>query len=162
MEAERLDICAANRRVNMKYYLIEPEVAGGIGEHSVIDRSSGKMIVRKLHYVFEDWGGDVVLTSCPCLIVTESAKRKLQSVGLTGLRFDEVEITTSELFDELYPNRLPPELAWLQTVGKPGHDGLGIAIENTRFPVNHYLPVFSPQSLRYRKARLAASSAFCE
>ncbi|MGA2404325.1 MAG: hypothetical protein ABSG91_21925 [Syntrophobacteraceae bacterium] len=100
----------------MKYYQIEPEVAGGIGEHSVIDRSSGKMIVRRLHYVFDDWGGDVLLESCPCFIVTESAKKKLQSIGATGIRFDKVEVTTSELFQELVPDLELPKFVWLQIV----------------------------------------------
>ncbi len=111
----------------MEYSLIEPEVAGGIGEHSVIDRSSGKMVVRKLHYEFDGWGDDVLLESCPCFIVTEGAKRKLQSIGATGIRFDEVEVTTSELFEELFPNRQLPKFVWLQIDGKPGQDDFGIA-----------------------------------
>ena len=110
----------------MKYYQIEPEVAGGIGEHSVIDRSSGKMIVSKLHYEFDGWLGDALLTSCPCFIVTESAKKKLQSIGFTGIRFDEVEVTTSEFFQDRYPNRQLPKFVWLQVVGKPGEDDFGI------------------------------------
>ncbi len=110
----------------MKYYQIEPEVAGGIGEHSVIDRSTGKMIVHKLHYVFDDWGGDVLLESCPCFIVTESAKKKLQSIYATGIRFDKVEVTTSELFQQLVPDLELPKFFWLQIDGKPGQDDFGI------------------------------------
>ncbi len=52
----------------MKYYQLEPEVAGGFGEQSVIDRSSGKMVVRKLHYEFDGWLGDVLLESYLCFI----------------------------------------------------------------------------------------------
>jgi hypothetical protein len=110
----------------MKYYQIEPEVAEGLGEHTVIDRSSGKMVVRKLHYEFEGWGGDVLLESCPCFIATEDAKRKLQSAGLTGIRFDEVKVTTSEFFQERYPDQQLPKFVWLQVTGKPGQDDFGI------------------------------------
>ena len=110
----------------MKYYQVEPEVAGGIGEHSLIDRSSGKMVVRKLHYVFDDWGSDVLVESCPCFIVTESAKKKLQSIGATGIRFDKVEVTTSELFQELVPDLKLPKFVWLQIEGIPGQDDFGI------------------------------------
>lgn len=111
----------------MKYYQIEPEVAGGIGEHSVIDRSSGKMVVRKLHYYFDGWGGDVLLESCPCFIVTEAAKKTLQSIGATGIKFDKVEVTTSEFFQDRYPNRQLPKFVWLQIDGRPGQDDFGIS-----------------------------------
>lgn len=111
----------------MKYYQIEPEVAGGIGQHSLIDRSSGKMVVRKLHYEFDGWLGDVLLESCPCFIVTEAAKKKLQSIGATGIKFDKVEVTTSGEFQDFHPNQLLPKFVWLQIDGKPGKDDFGIA-----------------------------------
>ncbi len=111
----------------MKYYRVEPEVAGGFGERTIIDRSSGKMVVRKLHYEFDGWLGDVLLESCPCFIVTETAKKTLQSAGLTGVRFDKVEVTASELFEQLYPNRRLPKFVWLQIIGKPGQDDFGMA-----------------------------------
>lgn len=81
----------------MKYFFIQPEVAGGIGENTMMDRSVHPPIVSRLHYELDGWPDDVLLRTFPCLIVTEGAKRKLQSVGLTGVRFDKVEVTTSEL-----------------------------------------------------------------
>jgi hypothetical protein len=111
----------------MKYFYIEPEVAGGLGHNVVMDRSVHPPIVSGLHYEFDGWLGDVLLESFPCFIVTEGAKKDLQSVGLTGLRFDEVEVTTSEFFQERYPNRQLPKFVWLQIVGKPGQDDFGIA-----------------------------------
>jgi hypothetical protein len=63
------------------------------------------MVVRKLHYVFDGWGGDALLESFPCFIVTVEARRKLQSNRLTGIRFDEVEVTTSEFFQDRYLNQ---------------------------------------------------------
>lgn len=110
----------------MKYYQVEPEVAGGLGERSLVDRSAGKMVVRRLHYVLDGWDGDVLLTSSPCFIVTENAKRKLKSIGATGIRFDKVEVTTSDLFQELYPDRRLPKFVWLQIEGRPGQDDFGI------------------------------------
>lgn len=111
----------------MKYFYIEPEVAGGLGENTVIDPSVHPPIISKLHYEFDGWLGDLLLETFPCFIVTKDAKRKLQSIGATGIRFDEVEITTSEMFRGLYPNRQLPEFFWLQIQGKPGQDDFGIA-----------------------------------
>jgi hypothetical protein len=113
--------------MKMKYFFIEPEVAGGFGENTVIDRSSGKMVVRKLHYELDGWDGDVLLERCPCFIVTEDAKKKLQSIGATGIRFDEVEVTTSELYKELYSDQRLPKFVWLQIVGRPAQDDFGMA-----------------------------------
>jgi len=62
--------------MRMKYYLIEPELAGMTGEHTVIDRSSGRMVVRRLDYEFDGWGGDVLLESCPCFRVLSSDHRQ--------------------------------------------------------------------------------------
>ncbi len=124
----------------MKYYRVEPEVAGGFGEHTIIDRSSGKMVVRKLHYEFDGWHGDVLLTSTPCFIITEGTKRKLQSIGATGVRFDVVEVTTSEKFQELYPNQKLPKFVWLQIEGKPEEDDFGID--------QHYGIVISERALK--------------
>ncbi len=108
----------------MQYYQIEPEVAGGIGEHSVIDRSSGKMVVRKLHYEFYGWFGDELLESTPCFIVLERLAREIESAQLTRISFDDVEVTKSDQFEPLYPNRQLPKFVWLQIDGKPGQDDL--------------------------------------
>jgi hypothetical protein len=78
-----------------------------------MDHSVHPPIVGRLHYEFYRWLRAVLLESCQCFIVTESAKRKLQSVGLTGIRFDKVEVNTSELFHQIYPNRQLPKFVWL-------------------------------------------------
>ncbi|HEY6259210.1 MAG TPA: hypothetical protein VIY51_25815, partial [Xanthobacteraceae bacterium] len=84
-------------------------------------------VVIHLHYQFDGWLGDVLLTSFPSFIVTEDAKNKLLKSGVTGVRFDEVEVTTSDVFEEIYPGRRLPRFAWLQVVGRPGQDDFGIA-----------------------------------
>ena len=111
----------------MKYYQIEPEVAGEIGEHSVIDRSSGKMIVRKLHYQFDGWLGDELLESTPCFIVSERLAREIERAQLTGTSFDYVEVTKSDQFMELYPNRQIPKFIWFKVDGEAGRDHFGMA-----------------------------------
>lgn len=68
----------------MKCFCIEPEVAGGIGEITVMDRSRHPPIVSKLHYCFDGWGGGVLLTSFPCFIITQAAQKKLSRLGSQG------------------------------------------------------------------------------
>ena len=104
----------------MRYFNVEPEVAGGLGSLTVMDRSVHPPNVSRLHYRFDGWLGDVVLEAFPCFIVSEAAKEKLESLGATGALFDTVEITTSEQFQEMYPNRKLPLFAWLRVRGMPG------------------------------------------
>ncbi len=116
----------------MKYFYIEPEVAGGLGENTVLDTSVHPPIVSRLHYELDGWLGDVLLESFPCFIITKDAKTKLQTIGAAGIRFDDVEITTSALFLGIYPNRKLPEFFWLQIEGKPGRDDFGIGHDLSR------------------------------
>ena len=110
----------------MKYYVVEPEVAGGLGENTVMDRSVQPPKIARLHYDFDGWLGDVLLESFPCFIATEGVVRELMSMRSTGVSFGHVEITKSEQFDEIYPGRQLPEFRWLKVSGKPGVDDFGL------------------------------------
>ena len=107
----------------MKYYSIEPEVAGGWGKNTVFDRIPGKgTFVHKLNYEFDGWLGDELLESSACYIVTERMAREIERAQLTGARFDEVEVTTSEQFRDIYADRQLPKFVWLRVGGKLGQD----------------------------------------
>jgi len=111
----------------MKFFAVRPEVAGGLGEQTVIDRSFGKMDVLKLHYQFDGWLGDDILESDPCFIVSERLAQAIERERLTGVQFDDVEITKSELFMDLHPDRQLPNFVWLKVEGTAGRDDFGIS-----------------------------------
>lgn len=113
----------------MKYLYIEPEVAGGLGEHTVIDRRVHPPIIKHLHYKIEGWLGDVILESFPAFIVTEDAKKALLGIGVTGAFFDDVEVSVTDQFEELYPDILLPSFVWLKPEGQPGRDDVGVALD---------------------------------
>jgi hypothetical protein len=111
-----------------KYYVVEPEVAGGWGENTVFTRTPGlPTVVHKLHYQFDGWLGDELLESSPCYIVSERLAHDIRQHQLTGVEFDDVEVTTSGQFRDLYPDRQLPKFVWLKVAGKAGHDDFGIA-----------------------------------
>lgn len=110
----------------MKYYVVEPEVAGGFGNRTVIDRSSGKMEIKKLHYQFDGWLGDELLESTPCFIASENLAHEIEREQLTGIRFADVEVTTSDEFKEFFPTRQLPKFIWLKVESRPGEDDFGI------------------------------------
>ncbi len=112
----------------MKFYYIEPEVAGGWGKNTVFDRTPGRpTVVHKLHYQFDGWLGDELLESTPCFIVSDRVAQEVMRAHLAGVRFDQVEVTVSEQFRELYPNRQLPKFVWLRVEGTAGQDDFGTA-----------------------------------
>ncbi|WP_245518333.1 MULTISPECIES: hypothetical protein [unclassified Mesorhizobium] len=110
------------------YFKIRPNVAGGIGENTVLDRSVHPPIVTKLHYVVEGWFGDVIVATFPCFLVTEETQRALQKMGFSGATFAEAEVTISEECQEDQPGLDLPPFVWLKVNGKAGLDDFGIAI----------------------------------
>lgn len=109
------------------YYAVEPEVAGGWGESTVFTTVPGKgVVVQRLHYKFDGWLGDELLESSPCFIVSQRMADEIERAGLTGVQFDLVEVTVSEQFKQLYPDRGLPKFLWLKVEGSPGRDDFGI------------------------------------
>jgi hypothetical protein len=112
----------------MNYYTVEPEAAGGWGENTVLaDGTVHPPRVSRLHYRFDGWLGDVVLESFPCYIVTEEARRNIEDIRATGVRFDQVETTTSEEFDKTHPGLRLPRFLWMKIDGQAGKDDFGVA-----------------------------------
>lgn len=137
----------------MTYFFVEPEVAGGLGERTEMDRSVHPPIVTRLHYAFDGWLGDVLLETFPVFIVTDEARQSLRAAGSSGVAFGGVEVTTSELFAELYPDRTLPSFVWLKPEGRAGHDDFGTAADG-RLVVS--------QSALELLTRLGIANAFVE
>ncbi|MEQ1810610.1 MAG: hypothetical protein ABL889_11830 [Terricaulis sp.] len=119
----------------MTYYLLEPEVAGGLGEHTIMDRRVHPPIISRLHYHFDGWLGDAILETFPSFIVTQKAQEALLAEGISGIAFDRVEISVSDAFQELYPGRQLPKFVWLKPEGKVGHEDVG-TVEDGRLVVS--------------------------
>ena len=104
------------------YRFIEPEVAGGLGKETVLNNNIHPPIVEKLNYEFSGWLGDDIIESFPCYIVSERLKNKIDLEKLRGVRFDNVLITKSQVFNQLYPNIELPKFYWAKINGKFGFD----------------------------------------
>jgi hypothetical protein len=106
----------------MQYYVLEPEVPGGLGIRTEFDRSVSPPKVTYLHYQFDGWQGDDLITSFPCYLVTERLKHALEYGVATGVSFRDAEVTKSDTFMELYRARELPRFWWTIFEGKPGVD----------------------------------------
>lgn len=109
----------------MRYFILEPEVAGGMGPNTVMSREQHPPVVSHLHYEFDGWLGDDLLETFPCFIATERLANAIRDARLTGIEFRSVEITTSGEFQDFYPDRTLPSFLWLNVVGKAAEDDFG-------------------------------------
>jgi hypothetical protein len=108
------------------YYYVEPEVAGGFGEETVLDTTVHPPIVHSLQYVFDDWLGDQLLETFPCFIVTEAVADAIKEAGLSGCGFGLVDVKKSDVFEELNPGGVLPEFVWLKVCGVAGVSDFGL------------------------------------
>lgn len=113
-------------------YMLEPEVAGEFGEETsyqnfVNVRLKGERpIVDKLNYHFTGWLGDELLEATPCFIITKELATTIEKSSLTGYRFEEVIVSLSDDFIEMYPNKKLPTFKRLVPIGS-------VFIENEHF-----------------------------
>ena len=114
----------------MKYYILDPEVAGGFGPNAVIDPTVRPPNVSHFHYQFDGWLGDPLLETIGCFIVTTHLKHKIEAIAPTGVSFGYVEISKSSEFEDLFPDQELPEFAWLQVTGRVGQDDFGLSLRN--------------------------------
>lgn len=110
----------------VKYYLVKPEVAGGLGPETEMDRSVHPPRVSKLHYEVAEWLGDGIVQSFPCFLVVRSLGNKLQSQEFTGVQLASALVTEADEFRDLNPEGVVPDLVWLVVDGVPGVDDFGV------------------------------------
>jgi hypothetical protein len=114
----------------MNYYSFEPEVACQLGDKSILNSSVHPPIVTKLHCVFDGWLGDDIIEVFPCYVITEKFKEGIIKYKLSGCSFEDVIVSKSDVFKELYPNRNLPNFFRLIVTGKKDVDDFVISNDN--------------------------------
>lgn len=133
----------------MNYFFIEPEVGGGVGPNTILDRRTDPPRVDHLNYEFDVWLGDCLVEGFPCLIATQQASNALEAAGATGFDLGDVEISTTYEFDSREPSvRLPP-FVWLKVIGIAGKDDFGVGAD-LRFVISERaLDIVRPFGLKH-------------
>ena len=111
------------------FYYVEPEVSGGFGDNAIIDSSVHPPKVTKLHVEFDGWLGDDLLETFPCYIISEGLTKEIEAENLTGFILDEVEVSKSNQFEEMYPKRELPKFFWLNLQGVCEKDDFGFSYD---------------------------------
>jgi hypothetical protein len=131
----------------MKYFILSPEVAGHLGEHTIMNRTVHPPKVSRLHYELDGWLGDELLETFPCFVLTRELADALRDAELTGLGFGEVEVTTSAQFKELYPERSVPSFVWLRPTGESAKHDLALDKDARLVVSERALDIFRSRNL---------------
>ena len=116
----------------MPFYLIDPEVPGGLGDRTELTpRPDAYPIVNHVHFEFEYGAqGNDLITSHPVYLVTPPLADALGRSRLSGFVISaDVDVTVDENVAELDPEWQPPDLRWLQVTGDPGRDDFGLTTD---------------------------------
>ncbi|MFB7142784.1 hypothetical protein ACFCYN_24625 [Gottfriedia sp. NPDC056225] len=139
----------------MNLFLLEPEVAGGIGQNTIFSQSESddENEVLHLHYEFEGWLGDELLETTPCFIITEELKNSILQSDLNGFEIKDVEVSITEEFCEWHPDLVLPNFYRLVPKGKVTNEGTQYSLwSGTDFSVSQkqYL-VVTPKAFEVLK-----------
>jgi hypothetical protein len=138
----------------MKYYVLDPEVAGELGNNTVMDVSVHPPLVSKLHYELDAWLGDDLIQSFPCYLATEHLKKHIENASLAGVAFARVEFALSDNFKELHPSKAVPDFVWLKIFGQAGKDDFGLEADGRLVVSERALNVIKNLSLKHCKISL--------
>lgn len=131
------------------FYRLDPEVAGLLGPRTVMDRSTHPPVVHALHYVFDGWPADDLITSFPCFLVTHRMQELITSARATGCHFEGAETTISDQFEDLYPGKEPPSFSWLIIDGVAERDDIGKSVKGSLVVSDRLLEVMKRGRLDY-------------
>lgn len=133
----------------MDYHVLEPEVAGALGEHTVMDRSTHPPVVSKLHYELAGWLGDDLLESFPCFVVTARLAERIDASDLVGATLDSLELSIHPEADELFASRELPKFRWLRVSGEGGVADWGLAEDGRLVVSDRAMAILSDVQLKH-------------
>ena len=112
--------------ITVRFFLLEPEVAGGVGEHTEMKVSGVRPpVVTRLHYEVEGWQGDDLLEGYPCFLVGPEAAAALAGAGMRSFTLADALITLSPDREHFINHRVLT-FRWLQPTGQPGVDDIAV------------------------------------
>lgn len=82
--------------------------------------------MTRLHYEFEGWQGDDLLTTFPEFVVTERLATALKQSGLSGFQLADLEISAGDMWKQLHDTRPLPRCRWLKVTGRASAADLGL------------------------------------
>jgi hypothetical protein len=111
------------------FFEVRPVVDGGWGPETQADTTVHPPVVTKFHYEFDDWGGDCIVTSTPCFVVTSDVAQAITEAGFAGFTLGDVVITMTEDMSVREPPVRLPRFRWLKIVGQARNSDFGLSAQ---------------------------------
>lgn len=124
----------------MKFYQIEPDTAGSLGDDTVHEGWTDRPLkISKLQIELEFWpDDDLVEAGLYGYVGTRRLAEALKNNRLTGVEFDHVDVIEGDQFwihKEDHPGETVPELLWFKFFGKAAVDDFGLLQGPGSFPL---------------------------
>ncbi|NMD56542.1 MULTISPECIES: hypothetical protein [Tsukamurella] len=104
-------------------YVLEPEVAGGLGEGSVLDTSVHPPLLSRLEYEVMDWQGDDLISSFPVYLVSPRLLAAIEATRLTGFTVNpNCRVTVDEQCRDEVQGSGVLAFTWIDIHGAVGDD----------------------------------------
>lgn len=104
-------------------FVLEPEVAGGHGEGSVLDTSVHPPIVSELEYEVAGWLGDDVIECFPVYLVSPRLLDAMQTAKLTGFAVNpNCRVTVNEQAHDELDDSDVLAFTWIDIYGAASDD----------------------------------------
>lgn len=98
-------------------FRLDPQVAGELGEGTVLDGSTHPPRVSQVVYVLDQPDADESIQSFPVFLVSTNLGSRLQDAGLTGFELSGVIVRPSDNYLAIYGDVPLPQYLWLQVTG---------------------------------------------
>ena len=95
-------------------YVLEPLVAGQLGERSELDTSTHPPGVRYVDYVLDPPTEEDLIESFPVFLVSEELAAALTAADLSGFRLDDAEVRRSDQYALLRGDLPHKSYRWLR------------------------------------------------
>ena len=105
--------------------------------------------IEKFNYEFDTWPCDPILEAICAFIVTDRLKEALIEAHASGVGFDDVEVTKSEIYLELHGDRPLPAFSWLQITGRAGTDDFGLSSSHRLVVSERIMNLLNAFGLKY-------------
>lgn len=98
-------------------FRLDPQVAGELGEGTVLDGSTHPPRVSQVVYVLDQPDADEFIQSFPVFLVSTNLGSRLQNAGLTGFELSGAIVRPSDNYLAIYGDVPLPQYLWLQVTG---------------------------------------------
>lgn len=103
-------------------YVLEPLVAGQLGDGTLLDASTHPPVVSRVQYVLDAPTGEDMIESFPVFLVSEALGSALRAAGFDGFSLDDVETVPSGEYTAVHGQGPHKEYRWLRVEASKSAD----------------------------------------